>query len=242
MAENDPMLAMDSSQESAAVPNYNMMGYQSMMAGYDNGYGNGYGGASRPNYANFAHRTGGVAAGSQSAGNSGNSAASVNNGGAAGNGGNDYDYMAASDASNRQISNGIGVSGYGGGYGGNAGYSGGYGGFNGVSGAGARFGGGSGYGGGGGGYTPVNVLGSGYGAVCGDEGLSPALVLGTLVGSAVAFAILFRQVTLSRKKRRDFSNDDDSFGFDGVVGWLGDLAWNGEYFFCKYIHTLTFLL
>lgn len=74
---------------------------------------------------------------------------------------------------------------------------------------------------------PVNVLGSSYGSVCGDEGLSPALVLGTLVGSAVAFAILFRQVTLSRKKKRDFPDDDGSFGYDGVVGWLGDLTWNG---------------
>lgn len=229
MADNDPMMAMDSKQESAAVPNYNM-GYQSMMAGYDNVYGNGYNVASRPNYSNFAHRSGGVAAGGQTGGNSGNSAAANNGaaGGAAGNGGTDYDYMAASDALNRQISHGIGVSGYGGGYGGNAGYGGGYGGYNGASGAGARFGGGgSGYGGGG--YTPVNVLGSGYGAVCGDEGLNPALVLGTLVGAAAAFAVLFRQVTLGRKKRRDFGNDDGSFGFDGVVGWLGDLAWNGEF-------------
>ncbi len=150
----------------------------------------------------------------------------------------DYDYTdgsAALNPTNRRIAGGgVGISGYGvgGGYG--YGGGGGYGGYDRSSGYGHSGGGygghsGGGYGGGYGGYTPINVLSSGYGAVCGDEGLNPALVLATLIGSAVAFAVLFRQVTLGRRKRRNFPDEDPiSSGFNNIIEIFSDQMWKGK--------------
>jgi hypothetical protein len=224
MADNDPMVAMSSQSlsDSAASPNYNMMGYQAM-------YGNGYGGNSMYGQSGgFSQRTGAANLASTTGGGNnavGNGAAVANNGMTQAGNSVDYDYNAAPDASTRQINNGIGVSGYGAG-GTGAGY--GYGnnqwnnGYN-TNSRGGYGGGGSGYGGG---YGPVNVL-SGGGAVCEDKGLNPTLVLLTLVGAAVAFAVLFRQVTLGGKKRkRNFNDEDDDS--EGFLASLGDLAWNGE--------------
>ena len=156
----------------------------------------------------------------------------------------DYDYTDGSvglNPTNRRIAGGgVGISGYGAGGGGYGGV--GYGGYDRSSGyghSGGGFGGhsgghsGGGYGGGGGGgyggYTPINVISSGYGAVCGDEGLNPALVLGTLIGSALAFAVLFRQVTLGRRKRRNFPDKDPiSYGFDNIIEIFSDKMWKGK--------------
>ena len=141
---------------------------------------------------------------------------------------------------------GYGGMGFGGGMGiggraGNLGGNGLYGGLNGLaaaggvdrsSGYGHSGGGGGGYGHGGG-YTPINVLGSGYGsAVCEDEGLNPALVLATLVGSAVAFAVLFRQVTLGRRKRNFGGSAAESIndGFNNIIELFSDYAWKGKNF------------
>ena len=58
----------------------------------------------------------------------------------------------------------------------------------------------SGYGGSGSGYSPINVV-SGYGpGVCEDRGLNPILVLATLAGAALAFFIIYRQVTSGGKR------------------------------------------
>ena len=103
---------------------------------------------------------------------------------------------------------------------------GGYGGGNrnfGLSGGGQRLG--SGYGGGGyapTGYSPVNVV-SGYGpGVCEDKGLNPALVLATVAGAALAFFVIYRQVTSGGKRNLNPSVND-------FVEHISNLAWSGEY-------------
>ena len=233
MTENDydPMIAMDSNRvnnmAAADQSIYDMMAYNRMLYNNRGGGAGQYGGGSA---AGFAQRSGNMGVGNTAAGggNSNGQAAATS---AAG-GGGDLD-----NASTRQIANGIGVSGYGAGMGGGyGGYGGGFGGGNaGLE----RFGGGSGYGGGG---VPINVLGSGYGAVCEDSGLNPSLVLATLVGSVVAFAVLFRQLTVSRrrrKRRRDFPEDggvDGEWVYEGETSgflgetfeWVADLAWKGK--------------
>merc|ERR1711997_7350 len=50
------------------------------------------------------------------------------------------------------------------------------------------------------GYSAINVV-SGYGpGVCEDRGLNPILVLATLAGAALAFFIIYRQVTSGGKR------------------------------------------
>jgi hypothetical protein len=124
--------------------------------------------------------------------------------------------------------NNLGLSGYGIGGGGAGGTTGilnrGYGGGSGY--------GGSGYGGGGG-YAPVN-LASGYGpGVCEDKGLNPALVLATLAAAAVAFAVIYRQVTGGGRK---FKKPPTSV--QDYVDIVADLIWSGELLFLA-LHVLT---
>ena len=175
-----------------------------------------------------ANKAGGVLAGSNAAA----AALGATGGGAAGGGGmlsTDYDDYGGATAPATLVNNrrtatnyadNLGLSGYGGGGGTtgllNRGYGGGVG-----SGYG---GGGSGYGGGGG-YSPVN-LASGYGpGVCEDKGLSPALVLATLAAAAVAFAVIYRQITSGGRK---FKKPPTSV--QDYVDILADLIWSGEYF------------
>ena len=229
MANEDPLVAMDSVNNDQSV-NYNMMGYRTMMYGNQNQFG------FSPRQG-FAQRTGNAAGQQQAVANGG--------GGGGADGGNvqlaqsgnslEYDYT---DAATRRLAGGIGVSGYGyGGSGLGGGNAAGYGGYGGGIGAGAGVGAGvydrsgSGYGGGGGygGYTPINVLGSQY-AQCADEGLNPALVLATLVGSAVAFAVLYRQVTVGRRKRRNFGDSND--WMNDIYAGVADMMWKGKLSYC----------
>ena len=80
---------------------------------------------------------------------------------------------------------------------------------------------GSGLGVGYGGYSPVSVV-SGYGpSVCEDKGLNPALVLATLAGAALAFFIIYRQITTGGK--RNLTPTPDEF-----LNYLANLVWSGE--------------
>ena len=262
-SNSDSMVALDSNHS----PNYNMNSYRSAMMYGKNQYGvvqnqNGggliqNGGAQNQYGANsFAQRTG--TSGTDGVGGSaaGNVVATANGqvAGAAGDALNqaanslDYDYSGISvNPANRRIAGGgIGISGYGGGVGATGGYNrgGAYGvgsgaggmAFDRSSGYGGHSGGGH-SGGGYGSYTPINVISSGAGAVCEDEGLNPALVLGTLVGSALAFAVLFRQVTGGGRKRREFPAEDSiSDGFDNTIEYVADLLWQGRVqFLNKYL-------
>jgi hypothetical protein len=115
--------------------------------------------------------------------------------------------------------NNLGLSGYGGGGGTTGILNRGYGGGSGYG------GGGSGYGGGGG-YAPVN-LASGYGpGVCEDKGLNPALVLATLAAAAVAFAVIYRQVTGGGRKFKKPPTTVQDY-----VDVVADLIWSGELMF-----------
>ena len=109
---------------------------------------------------------------------------------------------------------------------------GGYGGANrnyGASGGANRNYGGSGGGAGGGyggyastGYSPVNVV-SGYGpGVCEDKGLNPALVLATVAGAALAFFVIYRQVTSGGKRNLNPTVND-------FVEHIANVVWTGEY-------------
>ena len=90
----------------------------------------------------------------------------------------------------------------------------------GASGAGA--GGVSGLGVGyGGGYSPVSVV-SGYGpSVCEDKGLNPALVLATLAGAALAFFIIYRQITQGGKRNLSPTAND-------FIEHVSNLVWSGK--------------
>lgn len=112
----------------------------------------------------------------------------------------------------------VGVSGYGAGGGTTGILNRNYGGGGGGTGYGS-----SGYGGGGGGYAPVN-LASGYGpGVCEDKGLNPVLVLATLAAAAVAFALIYRQVTAGGRKLKKPPTSVQDY-----VDILADLVWSGE--------------
>merc|ERR1719430_2822915 len=80
---------------------------------------------------------------------------------------------------------------------------------------------GGGYGGyGASGYSPVNVV-SGYGpGVSEDKGLNPALVLATIAGAALAFFVIYRQVTSGGKRNLNPTVND-------FVEHLTNLVWSG---------------
>lgn len=128
----------------------------------------------------------------------------------------DYDYN-ISETPNRRFSS-PGVSGYGnvgltgaGGYGTTGLTRNGYG------------GGGSGYGSGYG-YTPVSY-GTDYATTCEDKGLNPALVLATLAGAAVAFALIYRQVTIGRSLKSGPPTPKQ------LLDYLADAVWSGKFQF-----------
>ena len=191
-----------------------MAGYQSLMLG-QNKLGQS---AAKAGFANRVGAAKGVAG-----------AAAGGGVGATGLGGSlDYDYggagigASAGLAANRR--NGMG---YGGG-GAGSGFGGGYGGGGGFGGAGSGYGmaaanRGSGYGGGGG-YQPINYLGSGYGQVCEDNGLNPALVLATVAGAAVAFAVIYRQVTVGRSLKSGPPSSNEIFEYFANLVWMGELV------------------
>ena len=80
----------------------------------------------------------------------------------------------------------------------------------------------SGYGGSGGGYSPINVV-SGYGpGVCEDRGLNPILVLATLAGSALAFFIIYRQVTGGGKRTINPTVNE-------FLEHISNLFWSGKW-------------
>ena len=75
---------------------------------------------------------------------------------------------------------------------------------------------------GGGGYSPVSVV-SGYGpGVCEDKGLNPFLVLATVAGAALAFFVIYRQITTGGK--RNLSPTANEF-----FEHFSSLVWSGEY-------------
>ena len=184
-----------------------------------------YGSGSQANYGqvgqgSFASRKGGLGAGSSGV------LGGSNSGNAGANGGGqypsyDYDYddygninMAnLGGAANRRFGSYDTYLDYGGlsrGYGGGSGA---------VGGSGL----GAGYGLSGGGYSPVSVV-SGYGpSVCEDKGLNPALVLATLAGAALAFFIIYRQITSGGK--RNLSPTPNEF-----VDHVANLVWSGKFF------------
>ena len=80
---------------------------------------------------------------------------------------------------------------------------------------------GSGLGVGYGGYSPVSVV-SGYGpSVCEDKGLNPALVLATLAGAALAFFIIYRQITQGGKRNLSPTAND-------FIEHVSSLVWSGK--------------
>ena len=245
MSEGGDLLAMESrlnsgdlvAGQSEAVPNYNMQMYKNMMQQGKTNLGqtrarllNQYSNAVNSGLNNYAQLQGqnSLAQGQDSFAQRGGVAA----GGAAMTSASaqqfpayDYsDYPSAVGASGGYNRRQGGVSGYG-----NIGMTGGYGGYGGgnrnfgLSGGGQRLG--SGYGGGGyapTGYSPVNVV-SGYGpGVCEDKGLNPALVLATVAGAALAFFVIYRQVTSGGKRNLNPSVND-------FVEHISNLAWSGEY-------------
>ena len=73
----------------------------------------------------------------------------------------------------------------------------------------------------GGGYSPVSVV-SGYGpGVCEDKGLNPFLVLATVAGAALAFFVIYRQITTGGK--RNLSPTANEF-----FEHFSSLVWSGE--------------
>lgn len=128
----------------------------------------------------------------------------------------DYDYN-ISETPNRRFSS-PGASGYGnvgltgaGGYGTTGLTRNGYG------------GGGSGYGSGYG-YTPVSY-GTDYATTCEDKGLNPALVLATLAGAAVAFALIYRQITIGRSLKSGPPTPKQ------FLDYLAEAVWSGKFQF-----------
>ena len=80
----------------------------------------------------------------------------------------------------------------------------------------------SGYGGSGSGYSPINVV-SGYGpGVCEDRGLNPILVLATLAGAALAFFIIYRQVTSGGKRTINPTVNE-------FLEHISNLFWSGKW-------------
>ena len=74
---------------------------------------------------------------------------------------------------------------------------------------------------GGAGYSPVSLV-SGYGpGVCEDKGLNPFLVLATVAGAALAFFVIYRQITTGGK--RNLNPTANEF-FEHV----SSLVWSGE--------------
>ena len=145
----------------------------------------------------------------QRAGAEGVNAVGANAVGGTGSANFDYDYS-ASQVPNRRFSNGglssysnVGMTGAGG-YGTTGLTRNGYGGS------------GSGYG-----YTPVSYA-TDYATTCEDKGLNPALVLATLAGAAVAFALIYRQVTIGRSLKAGPPTAKQ------FIDYLSDAVWSGE--------------
>jgi len=248
MSDGGDLLAMESrlnsgdllAGQSEAVPNYNMQVYKNMMQQGKSSLGqsrarllNQYSNAVNSGLNNYAQLQG---QNSLAQATTGQNSFAQRGGGVAGGGPGltsastqqfpayDYsDYPSAVGASGGYNRRQGGLSGYG-----NIGMTGGYGGYGagnrnfGLSGGGQRHGG-SGYGGGGyapTGYSPVNVV-SGYGpGVCEDKGLNPALVLATVAGAALAFFVIYRQVTSGGKRNLNPSVND-------FVEHISNLAWSG---------------
>ena len=89
-------------------------------------------------------------------------------------------------------------------------------------GLGRQYGGsGLGVGYGGGGYSPVSVV-SGYGpGVCEDKGLNPFLVLATVAGAALAFFVIYRQITTGGKRNLNPTANE-------FLEHFSSLVWSGE--------------
>ena len=134
----------------------------------------------------------------------------------------DYDYNLAGGlsgglaANRRQGLGGLGGLGGQGGYGniGQWDYAG--------SGLSRQYGGsGLGVGYGGAGYSPVSLV-SGYGpGVCEDKGLNPFLVLATVAGAALAFFVIYRQITTGGKRNLNPTANEFFEHFSSLV-WSGE--------------------
>ena len=123
----------------------------------------------------------------------------------------DYDYNLGGLAANRRQGQG-GLGGYG-----NIGqwdYAG--------AGLSRQYGGsGLGVGYGGSGYSPVSLV-SGYGpGVCEDKGLNPFLVLATVAGAALAFFVIYRQITTGGKRNLNPTANEFFEHFSSLV-WSGE--------------------
>jgi len=247
MSEGGDMIAMESrlgasdmiGGQSEAISNFNMMNYKNMMQTKQPQLGqsrarlmNQYNNAVNAGLNNYAQLQGAA----QNAGNVGAQNSFAQRGGAAAGAGmttassnqfpaydySDYGDYATANFNRRQGGlsgyGNIGMSGYGN-YGG-----GGYRNYGASGGANRNYGGsGGGYGGGGyvpSGYSPINVV-SGYGpGVCEDKGLNPALVLATVAGAALAFFVIYRQVTSGGKRNLNPSVND-------FVEHIATMVWTG---------------